>query len=148
VSIASTTSLLVASLDLVLVQDVIGAIRAADAAEGAGKTFPLNPAPAIESPRHIHPDPIDAHSRSFFNRERECEAPAAVCLHPYIERSNARLALIESSDKPRPSHPNSSIQPPWAMLPYQIPARPPAQIKIVTYRTDILTKGTLLDVFI
>ncbi|HZK81549.1 MAG TPA: hypothetical protein VFC46_10790 [Humisphaera sp.] len=146
-SIASTTSLLVAALDLHLVQDVIGAIRAADAAEAVAKASPFAPVPTIESPRHIHPDPIYVHPRVIHPDPRYAPRPIVHC-EPHVEQTNTRLALIESSDKPAPAHSNCPIQPPWAVLPYQTPAKPPAQIKIVLYRTDILTKGTLLDVFI
>jgi hypothetical protein len=147
VSIASTTSLLVAALDFRMIEDVIGAIRAADAAEAGSKRSPFSPLPVVESPRHIHPDPISAHPR-VIHPDPSYPPRAVVHPEPRDERTTARLALIEPSDKPHPAHSDCAVRPPWSVLPYQFPSKAPTVIKKTVYRTDILTKGTLLDVFI
>jgi len=42
----------------------------------------------------------------------------------------------------------SPIEPPWAVLPWNEPAKAPAQVKVVEFRTDIISKGSLIDLFI
>jgi len=59
VNLADTASLAVASLDLLLVQDLIGAMRAADAGAAAlAGSSPLAPTPTRECRQHVHLEPI------------------------------------------------------------------------------------------
>ena len=147
VNLADAGSLALATMDLKLVQDIIGAMRAADAGAAAADSSPLTPLPTIESPRHIVPDPIYEKPRVV--HADPIYAPRKV-IHPE-PKTAPRLALEKLPAEPeKPCHVSSNfaIKPPWAILPWQEPAKLPPRVKVVQYRTDIMSKGSLIDVFI
>lgn len=150
--LAATSSLLIAALDLKLVQDVIGAMRAADAAEEAAVQNPLAPPAACDCSNHIHPCPVYQNPQvvRYEPCDEACEKAPIICHWTAPIEAKPRLALIEPvAEKPSHVTPNRwIITPPWAILPWQQPAPAPAQVKVVRYTTDIVNKGSLIDVFI
>lgn len=147
-AIADTATLAVSVLDLKLVQDVIGAIRAADAVTAAENNNPLTPLPTIESPRHIFPDPIYEHRRHIHPEPVYARRPI-VHPAPYDQRpGRPRLAL--EPDRVHSAAPCnvSPIKPPLPALAARVPASSVVKMKRVVVRTDILSKGSLIDMFI
>jgi len=144
VGLEALASLIVASSELKLVELLRDAIRTADLSsakvpgESTVESCPcqcdrfesqavfeprlhFRSTPVYEPPQVIHPAPRLA-------PEPPCRAPAPCPEH----------------HKPIPNY----IQPPWAILPWQTPPQPAAQIKVVVHRPDIVNKGSLIDFFI
>ena len=147
---AALGSLAVAALDLALVQDIIGAMRAADAGAAASNASPLTPLPTLQSARHIHPATIYEPGK-VIHADPVYARPKVIRPEPRIEPAEpGRLALQPTSDNPakKVHHAASPVQPPWAVLVWQMPTPPRPIIKVVEYRTDINSKGTLIDTFI
>ena len=146
VSIASTASLLVAELNLKMVQSILSAIRTADVESAAEKKAPLPVQPAARS------------------------VGTPVCRERPIERcQKPALAKIIYSSRPSPSTAQppavtvivepivvkkktddlcSPLAPPWKSLPWNAPPAPRVQIKIIRYQPDIRHTGTMIDYFI
>lgn len=156
-TLADTASLAIASLDLKLVQDLIGAMRAADkGAAQAASSSPLPPIPAPPPQQRDHPErvfkPVVAprpvvHPSPYYELRRARQPMLhalprlALTTAPGIGCAAGCQATDGREDK-------SPVQPPWAVLPWQESAKPAAQVKVVVYRTDILSKGSLIDMFI
>jgi hypothetical protein len=144
VALSVNVSLIVATLDLKLVQLVVGAMRTADIAS-ARERGPLAPAAIYERRRVIHPEPR-------YERRR--------VIHPEPRREIRRIEHIDkicpdtvpacaATCPPEPSHITPSpIQPPWMTLPWKNPPQPGRVIKVVAYRPDTIQKGSMLDCFI
>ena len=148
--LAATASLAVAALDLALVQDIIGAIRAADTGAAASNSNPLTPLPTLQSPRHIYAP--DIYEKQATVQSDPTYAPRKV-IHPsprFDAVDSTRLALQPTSDNSveKAHHAACPVQAPWAVLAWQIPTPLRSIIKVVQFRTDINTKGTLIDTFI
>lgn len=145
VSLASAASLLVAELDLKLVQSVLSAIRTADIESAADKKPPLpivrNSLPpqgthvAREGPIERAPHRIPA---AIIYTSRRCR-PAPVAMPVVVE-----TVVVEK----KADDLCSPLQPPWKQLPWNLPPAPSAKIKIVRYQPDICNRGTMLDCFI
>jgi hypothetical protein len=145
---AASVSLIVASLDLQLVRLIRGAMRVADMQGGAGSSgLPLasavnrdiQPRPKLKQQQQIEPRPV-FHPTPYFT-------PRPV-IHPQPRVVNpppVACAPVEPEKAPR-SH--SPIQPPWKQLPWQTPIPPKPVIKTVVHRTDVVNKGSLIDMFI
>jgi hypothetical protein len=151
-SVDSHISLLVAASDLKLVQLIRGAIRAADIASGrVPPVSGIGPAPTPPPPLHIHPDPV-YEPRPHIHPEPRFEPRPVIRPAPRVETSPPILACprpcepIEVNPVPVP-HP-SPIQPPWRVLPWQVPVPPRPVLKVVMRRPEIVRRGQLLDVFI
>jgi hypothetical protein len=149
VSIEARVDLLVAALNLKEVQLVRAAIRTADLSAG-GVPGPLG---TIEQPetlarRHITPEPR-IEPRVVYHPTPRFE-PRPV-IHP-APRFLPRPVIEESSCPPmqpeQPPRSHNPIQPPWRVLPWQIPSPPPPKVKVVLIRPDIVSKGSLIDFFI
>ena len=141
--LVDNVNLLVASLDLKLVQLVRGAMRAADAAGGRGcSAHPLGPAPTpvgrlVHRPQsRIDPRPVIHPTPRFEPRPvlhpRPAEAPPA--------------APPASPEVPRITR--SPLEPPWKVLPWEAPPALPPKTKIIVKPPDLPNKGRLFDVFI
>ncbi|MGD0139216.1 MAG: hypothetical protein ABSD28_10085 [Tepidisphaeraceae bacterium] len=143
VAAVSNVNLLVASLDLQMVQSLLGAIRAADR-HGAGQL------PVAVSP-------IDSYCRRPVIHPQPRYLPRPV-LHPtprYLPRPVIHPQPRVEPPCSSPPCPKSSVphitagpQPPWKILPWQEPAAAPNVIKIIMRPPDIVTKGNLLDLFL
>jgi hypothetical protein len=154
-------SLVVATSDLQLVQDVIGAIRAADANEqaaNAGRIPPIPPTPAPAQPAPSNSRSCDSVCCGVGNENRRA-VDLSPCYKPdrvsrwTLPHAKPRLALEVCAQRaavaPVADHPTKSpIQPPWAVLPWQQPPKQIVQVKVIHRHTDIVTKGSLIDVFI
>ncbi|HWP39291.1 MAG TPA: hypothetical protein VNL70_00095, partial [Tepidisphaeraceae bacterium] len=62
------------------------------------------------------------------------------------------LAAPPAASPPRepeqPRRPICPIQPPWRVLAWETPLPPPPKIKLIIYRPDTISKGSLIDLFI
>ena len=148
-SLQSSASLIVASLDLKLVQLLRGAIRAADAA--SGKAAPIafiGPAPTFAARRLL--------LREILHREPRFE-PRPV-IHPtprFLPRPAIHLTpRFEPPPCPAPvtpevaPHCGCGLPPPWKMLVWNMPVESKVTIKRIMHLTDVHHKGSLLDLFI
>jgi hypothetical protein len=135
----ATANLLVAALDLKLVELLRGAMRAADITADKSRVQAavirprpvLHPQPRFEPRRVVHPTP------RFLPR---------TVLHP--------VSRLEPQPASTPSEPERScrcghgLPPPWKMPVWNLPIAPKVTIKRVVQRTDVHHKGSLLDLFI
>jgi len=148
VGLEATASLLVAGLDLKLVQLLRGAMRAADAA--SGKCFPvafIGPAPNCDL---------------LFIRARRVIDPTPRILPRVVIRPTPRIlprpvihptARFEPPPSPVPACPEQpprcghGLPPPWKSPAWNIPIPPKPTIKRIVHRTDVRNKGSLIDLF-
>jgi len=146
VSLEANANLLVAALDLKLVQLLRGAIRAADQGARSGLPFQLTPTP--EPRPHIHPQPVfeprpHIHPTPYFERRP--------VYHPTPRYEQAKLACKCQEpqevvvNKPAVEQP---LSPPWKTKPWENPPQPAPKVKVTKYRPDIVHKGSLLDFFV
>ena len=134
----------VAALDLKLVRLVRRAMNATD----AGRATPLGPAPnPILQRRHIDPEPKfeprpHIHPTPHFE-PRPVHHPAPVF------RPRAVLPSPPPYEPPPcdPCPKRHVIQPPWAVLAWEIPIQPPQPVKVHIVRPDTISKGSLIDFF-
>lgn len=151
--LSATASLAIATLNLLEVQDVIGAIRAADA-ESAGKSNPLTPLPSIAPRPVIHPEPVYNARLVFIDSAPRPKTLGYICCPQPAPIDRPRLALegpdrVDVCASSRQSNaPANSVQAPWAQRVWEMPIAPRPQIKVIKYHTDILSKGSLIDMFI
>jgi hypothetical protein len=156
-SAADNAALLVAALDLDLVQLLRSAMRAADIA--SGRTEPisaLGPAPTpppdrfdrepVFQPRRVyHPEP------RFAPREViGIDSPKELAASPAKTELKAQPVEAETSCcsvtiKPEMESP---LAPPWRQPVWANPIPPALKVKIVKIRPDIINKGSLIDFFI
>jgi hypothetical protein len=142
---SNNVALLLAALDLKLVQLVRGAMRAAD--EAAGKELGalvrepefqprqvIHPEPRYEPRPVIHPEPRYEPRPVIHPAPRVVEPPPAVCCPPGPEH------------KPRITP--SPFVPPWKVLPWENPPQPLLKVKVIKLKPDIVRKGSLIDCFI
>jgi hypothetical protein len=121
---------------------VLNAIHNADAQTAA--SLSTNPIPVdAYCPRTITPEPRYLPREVLHPTPRYLPRPV---LHPY--------PAVEPSPLP-PPYPKTTVphitagpQPPWKILPWQEPSPPPNVIKVIVHPPDMLTKGTLIDLFI
>jgi hypothetical protein len=144
--LSNNVSLLVANLDLRLVQMLRQAMRTADisaaASAGAGHAV-------------VDHSPARAATRTILKVEKE-KIPAATFEPCPKNHAHPRLAELQPYTQTRPVLPMDSkftIQAPWKVLPWpkQIrPTLPPGQhvIKNGAYRADESSVGRMLDLFV
>jgi hypothetical protein len=141
VDLSTQAALIVATADLQVVQSVLQAIHAADAA--TAKT--------------LGPNTLQATSIATRRFERaECIERRTVRENPKIEpRDTVHLQSRIVMDAPapakeprKPMHITAPFLPPWEMLPWKIPSQHLAKIKKVVQQIDIKNKGSLIDIFI
>lgn len=138
----SDVSLIVAGMDLKMVQGVIRAMRAADIAGAKTKppidryneTHATRRFDEVQPRRVIHPTPEIAPRRVIHPTPRVEPTPAL----PAVDRADE----IHSHITPSP------IQPPWKVLLWNQPVQSPPIVKQIVQKTDILNKGTLLDLVV
>lgn len=147
--LATTASLIVATLDLKVVKLLRAAIRSADLQGQAGRHSAVSPAATAEPRHHRRPDLICEPRRHIcppvYASRRVCHAA------PRIVSESAPRRACDPRDKPcgpESADKSSPIQPPWKTLPWQEPPRVAMKVKVVEYRTDIINKGSLIDYFI
>ena len=146
VGLDSNVALLVAALDLKLVQLVRGAMAAADAgaAKHLGKLVGpapaiaprpvLHPQPRIEPREVIHPTPRIEPREVLHPAPRVVEPPPVYCCPPCPpERARCTPPVFV---------------PPWKVVPWENPPQPLPNVKLIKPKPDIVRKGSLIDCFI
>ena len=144
----SSVNLLVAALDLKLVQLVRGAMRAADAQGGPGADRLIVPTPVIEPRRRFHPGAA-IEPRPHVRPEPRIE-PRATVRPDNIEAARCQPTVeVAPADKKSSASP---IQPPWKVLPWETPpaerSRPVHKVKVVIGPPDMCSRGNVIDLFI
>lgn len=81
----------------------------------------LHPTPRIEPRKVYHPTP---------RIEPKCPPPC------------------EPVQPEKGCHIPCPIQPPWKVRPWEIPIPPQPHVKLIVHRTDVINKGSLIDMFI
>ena len=150
---ADNAALLVAALDLDLVQLLRGAMRTADIASGRPQAVSeLGPAPTplrdrferepvFEQRRVIHPEPRFA-PRQIIHPQKQFLPPLKVQPEA-VEPPTCSCCCIVT--KPEVESP---LAPPWRQPIWATPIPPTPKVKIVKIRPDIINKGSLIDFFI
>jgi hypothetical protein len=142
VGIEAHVELLVAALDLKLVQLIRDAMRVADIA-GARELGVLEPAATFEPRRHFHPEPVIEPRRHFhptpYFEPREHIHPRAVVVPPPV---------IVLPCEPPAKHHEPVFQPPWKVMPWENPPQPAVKVKVIKLKPDIVRTGSLLDCFL
>ena len=151
---ADNAALLVAALDLDLVQLLRGAMRTADIASGKPQAVSeLGPAPTplrdrfdrepvFEQRRVIHPEPKYERRQIIHPQPRiEFPAPLKVESQPAEPPCSCCCVVIKPEIE-------SPLPPPWRQPIWATPIPPTPKVKIVKIRPDIHNKGSLIDFFI
>jgi len=147
VSLDSHISLLVAALDLKMVQLIRGAIRAADEASGKGEAVSgLGPAPdRIEQRRVFHPEPR-IEPRLVYHPTPRIE-PREI-IHPTPRVVEPPPVYCCPPCEPKPRDHKSPFVPPWKVMPWENPPQPLLKVKVIKLKPDIVRMGSLIDCFI
>jgi hypothetical protein len=152
--------LLVASLDLKLVQLLRDAIRTADLTGAAlRRATDLGPTPSPEPRPHLHPEPV-YEPRIHYHPTPRIEprlvwrsaagASPGPCGCPGSAPDWANCPPTAPPAKPDCERP---MEPPWKVLPWQNPPPPPPaarvrKIKVFVSRPDSAQKGAAIDLFV
>lgn len=146
-SLQTEASLIVATMDLAVVQMLRQAIRTADLSQAGsgGSSFAAGAAATYEPRRHIHPEPL-YEPRPRIHPLPRYEARPIIHVHPRIEQQ--ALDCPRQTPVSAASKPENSIQPPWKMLPQENPLQPCQPIKVHRHHTDVTHKGMMLDLFV
>jgi len=148
-----SVQLLTAALDLKLVTLLRGAMRSADIASGRMEPVSqLGPAPTPPPPAGLHPEPVIEPRLHFHPTPRfeprpvihlaaRVEQPAPINLPTPVEVDPPACGCDTGGKTP-------SLLPPWSIMPWQNPVMPRPKVKVVQYRPDIISKGSLLDFFV
>jgi hypothetical protein len=142
-SLQTEASLIVAAFDLKVVQLLRDAIRTADLSQ-AGKGSSNSPAAIFEQRPHIHPTPI-YEPRPHVHPTPVYEARPVIHPHPRVEQ--VELGCCQTC-LPTPMKLENPIQPPWKILPWENAVQPRQTVKIHLIHTDVVHKGTVLDLFV
>ena len=143
----SNIALLVASLDLKLVQLVRGAMAAADAAAGKGLAVTeLGPAPSHIQPRRVFDPEPRIEPREVIHPTPRIEPREVIRPAPRVEEPPP--AYWCPPCEPRPRDHKSPFVPPWKFLPWENPPQPVLNVKVIKLKPDIVRKGSLIDCFI
>jgi hypothetical protein len=146
--IESSVAMLVATSNLKMVEGVISAMRAADAASaahggplGAGTTDnarnQIHPEPRYEPRRVIHPTPL-YEPRIVFHPTARIETQELA----YDRNGGPAVVVIEKAPSELP------LQPPWKTAPWKNSPEAAPKIKLTRSHPDICHKGLLMDFFI
>lgn len=131
-------------MGLIEVQDVIGAIRAADA---ESKALALGREPRIEPRQVIHPEPR-YEPRPVIHPTPRYEARPIYHPRPRFEPqacegvNSSPVLVVHKADCEQP------MQPPWKTVPWKNPPPPAPKVKLICPHPDISDKGLMLDYFI
>lgn len=149
--------LLVASLDLKLVQLLRDAIRTADLSTAAHRATDLGPAPSPEPRRHYHPEPV-YEPRAHYHPTPRIEPRPVWYVAPSASAGRcwsacpAGAGWADCSPTAAPAKPDCErpMEPPWKVLPWQNPPPPPRvqKVKVRVYRPDTAQKGAAIDLFV
>ena len=140
-ALETNVAAVVAALDLKLVRLLRAAMNTTD----AGRAHPLCPAPN-PPPRHVDPEPV------FEPRPHVHPTPhfEPRLVHRPAPSFRAPAPLPPPTFEPVPCEPcpkKNVIQPPWAILAWEIPIQSPQPVKVHIIRPDTISKGSLIDFF-
>lgn len=145
VSISSSSiDLLVAVSGLMEVQDVIGAIRNADAESQA---LEVGREPQLEPRQVIHPEPR-YEPRPVIHPTPRYEARPIYHPRPQLEPEECGCANRASDVVVHKADCEEPMQPPWKTVPWKNPPRPAPKVKLTPPHPDICHKGLMLDFFL
>ena len=141
----STVNLLVASLDLKLVQLLRGAMAVADV-NAAATAPPCGQTPRFsdvyEPRRHVEPEPVYEPRRHIHPAPRIEPRPL---LQPATRLANEPCDCAEYA---APKGSKCPIEPPWKVLPWENPPPLPPTVKYVIHWPDTArSKGAFVNVF-
>lgn len=139
----STISLLVASLDLKLVQLIRDAIRVTDIS-GAANRHGIIPEPEFLPRRHYEPTP-EIEPRRHYHPTPVYEARPVIHPCPRVEPAPPIIYPEVQQDKPRKSL--SPLPAPWQTPLWENPPQPLLKVKLIKSKPDTVTKGSLIDCF-
>jgi hypothetical protein len=145
------SSLLIATLDLSLVRDVIGAIRTADITSAAAAGASGGTVAQTNSPNQAEAQTVIA-----TKTVRSSDQPAATFEPASVRHLHPRMNQLQPYTCERPVTPadcGPTIQPPWKVLPWPIAVRSihPHGIRVIKIppnRTDVDNVGRMLDLFV
>lgn len=141
---ASSIQLLVAISGLMEVQDVIGAIRAADAET---KALELGREPRIEPRQVIHPEPR-YEPRQVFHPSPRYEARPVYHPRPRFEPQACGCVNASPDVVVHKADCEEPLEPPWKTVPWKNPPPPAPKVKLTRPHPDIGDKGMMLDYFL
>jgi hypothetical protein len=149
VGLEATASLLVAAADLKLVRLLRDAIRTADLSSrpGGACLSPIGTIPqaaSFEGRRILHPEPRFLPRPVIHPTPRFEPRPV---VHP-TPREVPPLPPPCDDAAPCPIKRHSPLDPPWKMAVRELPVPPALKLKVVVHRTDVVHKGSLIDLFI
>lgn len=147
--LSTTASLIVATMDLSVVRLLRQAIRTADLSSGNGGDS-FTPSATIEPRPHIHPEPL-IEPRPHVHPEPVYTRRPVIHPHPRVEQANLACPS-QTLTPPLRIKLQNPIQPPWRVLPWsdaRANAPQPRQtVKVHLHRTDVIRKGSVLDLFV
>jgi len=148
VSGISSVGIFVADIGLQEVQSILRAIHTADAQTAA--SLPSNPVPLEVDGYGLRREAIGS-ELCYLPRQVIHPTPRYLprpVLHPTPRVESSPATVAPPCPKACVPHIIAGPQPPWKMQPWQEP-RPPADvIKMIVRPPDIVTKGTLIDLFL
>ena len=146
VGLDSSINLIVATLDLQLVRLLRQSMAGAPTLDGGGARRHIHPQPTIE-PRPVHePAPRIEPRKTIEPTPRFAPRPTVfVDVPPSSVPATTPPVVCETSQTEKTVSP---LQPPWKTVPWEQPIPPAPKVKVVQYRPDIISKGSLIDFFI
>ncbi|HEY7116959.1 MAG TPA: hypothetical protein VH475_10255 [Tepidisphaeraceae bacterium] len=144
VGVESHIELLVAALDLKMVQLVRDAMRTADRAT-AKELGVLEPAARFEPRVVYHPTPR-FEPRPVYHPTPRFEPRPIVHPTPRVVDPPPAVCPPREPECPRISKP--VFVPPWKVMPWENPPQPALKVKVIKLQPDRVRKGSLIDCFI
>jgi hypothetical protein len=144
VGLDSNISLLVASLDLKVVQLLRDAIRTADLSSGGGGGTGVAPESDFLPRRHYEPTP-EIEPRRHFHPTPCYEARPVI--HPQARVEAAPLIIYPVVEPDMPEKSMCPFVPPWKVMPWENPPQPLLKVKLIKSKPDTVRKGLLIDCF-
>jgi hypothetical protein len=142
VSLASSTALLVATLDLQLTHSIVSAIRKADfESDKALGDIRARGVDQFQPRERLHPEAVES---------RQVNGTVLRGSNRILPREVIRPTAATSSEPAHPEHAHPIdrvFQPPWKTLPYPDKLHPYSKIKRIAHQPDIPHKGTMIDFF-
>ena len=142
-SLQVQASLIVATFELNVVNSLIKAMRTADQSQ-QGQGGVSSPAAIFEHRPHIHPTPV-YEPRPHLHPTPEYAPRPVIHPHPRVEQMD--LSRPPQCTLP-PMKTQNPIQAPWKVLPWENAVQPRQTVKVHLIHTDVVHKGTVLDLFV
>jgi hypothetical protein len=141
--LGAQAGLLAAAANLKVVTSLVTAMRRADKAIAAERLKALRGEPIFEPRPHIHPTP-EFEPRPVIHPTTRFEP--RLTIHPQT-RVDDRPAC-DDPGKANARHLAALLPPPWKMPVWKNPITPAPKIKVIQHRTEVVNKGSLVDLFL